>query len=182
MKRFRILRSRKRLFSQSKQIFAGLSETKTEIDVLKGTLRWTCFFYRKFFCFYWFFGIWAKILWLLAKMFQKVPKNINLRIPSNNSSGQVFFENMIQMMHIFEIEAEKNRFLSLKVSEALRKPHFPCPQQTLKKKFEKKLTFPSVPDFEQSYRGFEQKSSCIGKKVFLQLSKLRYTFQSTLRG
>ena len=59
----------------------------------------------------------------------------------------------------------KNQFLSVKVSEELRKPHFTCPQQILKKKFEKKLTFPSFPDFEQSCRVFQQMPSCIGKKL-----------------
>ena len=88
-------------------------------------------------------------------MFQKVPKNINLRIPSKNSSGQLFSENMIQLMLIFEIEAERNQFVLVKVSEELRKPHFTCLQQILKKKFEKKLTFPSFPDFEQNCRVFQ---------------------------
>ena len=68
------------------------------------------------------------------------------------------------MMFIFATEAEKNQFLSVKVSEELRKPHFTCPQQILKKKFKKKLTFPSIPAFEQSYRVFQQMPSCIGKK------------------
>ena len=75
MKRFRILRSRKRLFFQSKQIFADLSITKTEIDVLKGTIRCvSLFFFDKLYCFYLFFRIWAEGFWLLAKLFQKVPK------------------------------------------------------------------------------------------------------------
>ena len=85
-------------------------------------------------------------------------------------------------MHIFDIEAEKNRFLSLKVSEALRKPHFPCPEQILKKKIQKKLFFPSVPDFEQSYRVFEQTSSGVGKKKFYSCQNCVILSRGTLRG
>ena len=111
----------------------------------------------------------------MAKLFQKVPKNINLRIPSNNSSGQVFFWKYdINDDAHFWYWSGKNRFLSLKVSEALRKPHFPCPQQILKKKFEKKLTFPPVPDFEQSYRVFERTSSGVGKKFFILVKTALY--------
>ena len=121
-----------------------------------------------------YFSEYEQKILILAKLVQKVPENINLRIPSNNSSVQLFSENMIQLMLIFEIEAERNQFVSVKVSEELRKPHFTCPEQILKKKIQKKLFFPSVPDFEQSYRVFEQTSSGVGKKNFIVVKTALY--------
>ena len=182
MKRFRILRSRKRLFFQSKQIFAGLSKTKTEIDVLKGTLRWVCFFTKRFFCFYSFFRIWAKRFWLLAKLFQKVAKTSIYESLGKIRRDNFFWKNDTNDFHFWKWSG-KNQFLSVKVSEELRKkPHFPCPQQIMKKKFEKKLTSPSVPDFEQSYRVSKQTSSCIGKKLNYSCQNCVILSTGTLRG
>ena len=174
MKRFRLLRSRKRLVFQSKQIFAGLSKTKTEIDLLKGTLRWVCFFTKRFFCFYSFFIIWAKRFWLLAKLFQKVPKTSIYESLATIRRDKFFLKIWYKWCTFLILKLKKKRFLSLKVSEALRKPHFPCPEQILKKKIQKKLFFPSVPDFEQSYRVFEQTSSGVGKKNFIVVKTALY--------
>ena len=176
MKHFRILRSRKRLFFQNKQIFAGLSETKTEIDVLKGTLRWVCFFYRKFFCFYWFFGIWAKILWLLAKMFQKVPKNINLRIPSNNSSGQVFFWKYDTNDAHFWNWGGKKSFSLPKSFGSVAETAFSVSTADIEEKVWERANFSIISWFWTKLSGFWANVFLHRQKNYIQLSKLRYTF------
>ena len=166
MKRFRILRSRKRLVFQSKKTLAGLSKTKTEIDVFNGTIRWVSFFFfsKSYIVSIYFSEFEQKIL-IFGEIVSKGYRKHQSTNPLQQFVGTTFFWKYDRNDAHFWNWSGKNQFLSVKVSEELRKPHFTCPQQILKKKFEKKLTFPSFPDFEQSCRVFQQMPSCIGKKL-----------------